>query len=91
VWAETQSRYKGTCMSCTTLLQTLQYISLVQVNIYPPNTTHPPIQSHRTDTKYNTIPILIQVHFCEESHSPKTPIFKAMRIQIPVREKTRSE
>ena len=33
------------------------------------NTPNP--QSHRTDTKYNTIPILLQVHFCKESHSPK--------------------
>jgi len=63
--------------SCSILLQALQYISPVQVKTCPQITTHTPVQPHRTDTKYNIIMILMQVHFLgEESHSPKTPLLK---------------
>ena len=49
--------------------------------------TPTPVQSHWTDTKYNTILILIQVQFCEKSHSPKTPILKLCAFKFPSEEK----
>ena len=53
--------------------------------------TPTPLQSHRTNTKYNIIPILIQVQFCEESHSPKTPVLKLRASEFQVKKNTKQE
>ena len=70
--------------SCSILLQALQYISPVQMKTWPQITTHTPVQPYHTDTKYNILLILIQVHFLgEESHSPKTPLLKLCASEFP--------
>jgi len=73
---------------------------VASITVYQSNTsqdmsteynTPTPVQSHWTDTKYNTIPILIQVQLCEESYSPKTPVLKLHASKFPSEEKTQSE
>jgi len=48
--------------------------------------TPTPIQSHWTDTKYNTMQNPIQAQFCEENHSPKTQILKLRAPELPSEE-----